>query len=108
MVTLGATCLYWSTSVLSVPPCVPGSVPFMPCQKVTVTGAEVVAGLATAVATPDTAVAATGAPLVQASATRHSTSGSRLKTYMIDAPSAFQAATGDALQELTLDEDEQD
>src|ERR687885_701544 len=148
IVTLGATCLYWSTSVRSVPPCVPGSVPFMPCQKVMVTGAPVAAGLATAVATPDTAVAATGATavataatvgaaaarvgatavaaaltlvaagatcvgaagaaLVQAIATRHTTSGSRLKTYMIDAPSAFQAAAGDALQELTLDENEQD
>src|SRR5919199_2018637 len=148
MVTLGATCLYWSTSVLSVPPCVPGSLPFMPCQKVMVTGAALVSGFATAVAAPETAVAATGATavataatvgataatvgatavaaaltlvatgatcvgaagaaLVQATATRQTIMGSRLRTYMIGAPSAFQAATGDAFQEVALDQDEQD
>src|SRR6266849_3903728 len=48
MVTFGATSLYWSTRVWSEPPWVPGSEPFMPCQKVIVTGAA--AGLATAVA----------------------------------------------------------
>src|SRR5207302_7055386 len=62
MVTFGATCLYCSTSVCSVPPWVPGSVPFMPCQKVIVTGAALV--WATAVAAPETAVAATGATAV--------------------------------------------
>src|SRR5438105_10673060 len=69
MVTFGATCLYWSTSVLSVPPWVPGSLPFMPCQKVMLTGAAFATGLATAVAAPDTAVAATGATAVATAAT---------------------------------------
>src|SRR5216683_8350778 len=59
MVTFGATCLYWSTSVCSEPPCVPGSEPFIPCQKVIVTGAA--AGLATAVAALAAAAATVGA-----------------------------------------------
>src|SRR5919202_482577 len=141
MVTFGATCLYWSTSVLSVPPCVPGSLPFMPCQKVMVTGAALVSGFATAVAAPETAVAATGATAVataatvgatavaaaltlvatgatwvgvlgatpvHATATRQTTMGSHLRTYIIGAPSALQPAAGDAFQELALDQDEQD
>ncbi len=59
MVTLGATCLYWSTSVRRVPPWVPGSVPFMPCQKFSVTGGPLT--LATAVAAPAAAATIVGA-----------------------------------------------
>src|SRR5437870_1196284 len=59
MVTLGATCLYWSTSAFNVPPWVPGSVPFMPCQNVIVTGAA--AGFDTAVAAFAIAAATVGA-----------------------------------------------
>src|SRR5579864_4545790 len=51
MVTFGATCLYWLTSSWSVPPWVPGSVPFMPCQKVMLTGAALAAAVGLAVAT---------------------------------------------------------
>src|SRR5579859_1727171 len=58
MVTFGATCLYWSTSVCSVPPCVPGSEPFMPCQNVIVSPPP--AG-ATGVAAPAGAVTIVGA-----------------------------------------------
>src|SRR5262245_31583652 len=63
MVTFGATCLYWSTSVLSEPPCVSGSVPPMPCQNVIVTGwaATLATAVAAGAATGATAVAAAGA-----------------------------------------------
>src|SRR5216683_2111527 len=64
IVTFGATCLYWSTSVCSEPPCELGSVPFMPCQNVIVTGAALVAGLATAVAADLAAAAPVGATCV--------------------------------------------
>src|SRR5690348_3360573 len=49
MVTLGATCLYWLTRSCRVPPWVPGSVPFMPCQKVMLTGAALLLAAADAV-----------------------------------------------------------
>src|SRR5712691_10175024 len=80
IVTLGATCRYWSTSVLSDPPWVPGSLPFMPCQKVMLTGAAFVAGLATAVATLETAVAAAGATAVVTAATFGATAASVVAT----------------------------
>src|SRR5579871_3147862 len=151
MVTLGATCLYWLTSSWSAPPCVPGSVPFMPCQKVMVTGAALAAGLATAVAAPAAAAATVGAAwatavaaglaaaatvgatactvgataatvalttvaagaawvgaaagdgLEQAASTRAANSGNALRTLMrAEPPSAFQAASRDAFQEMAL------
>src|SRR5579859_5516313 len=60
MVTFGATCLYWLTSSWSVPPWVPGSVPFMPCQKVMLTGAALAAAAGLAVAAGALVVAAAG------------------------------------------------
>src|SRR5205814_9354407 len=64
IVTFGATCLYCSTSVCSEPPWVPGSLPFMPCQNVIVTGAALLAGLLMAVAAFAAAAATVGATVV--------------------------------------------
>src|SRR6266542_752708 len=105
IVTLGATCLYWSTSVRSVPPCVPGSEPFMPCQKFSVTGgpatlAIAVAALAAAAATVGaacaTAVAAgfAAAATVGAAATTVGTTAAAVAPACETAVAAAGAAVG--------------
>src|SRR5579864_2686114 len=132
IVTFGATCLYWFTNSWSVPPWVPGSVPFMPCQKVIVTGAALVVaaavGLADAAGTVEVAAAAAGgvvgalvgaagadvdgpgAAVEQAAAMTEISTGINLSKrirVLRSAPSTFQATAGNAFQKMPLHQDEQ-